>query len=289
MKKYKLTFICLILFSFSLSTFAKTVFTYHSEDTDRDNRKQYEIEILNLSLQKTIDKYGDFELVASPRMNLKRAALSLEQNSINNFILKVSASSELLENFAYANFPVDRGIVGYRVSFISPEMKNKIENIKSLSELKKLKIGQGIGWLDTDILKYNGFNVKVVNNYDSLFNMLSFNRIDLFPRGINEIQGELESFSNIKNLDYDRTFLLYYPLPRFFFGHKSNQKLLDRIEEGLKLAYLDGSLDKVFDKYYKPSVDLLNLKDRKFYKIKNPYLENIDSSYEKYIFNPFKK
>lgn len=288
MKNFKVLFISLFLLLIPLLGISQNIFVYHAQDNDKDTRKLYEIEVLKLSLDKTIDKYGDYELISSPKMNIKRAILTLEQNLIENFILKMSATKEFMDELAYSKFPVDRGVLGYRVSFISPLMKEKIKNINSIDELKKLKIGQGVGWLDTDILKYNGFNVKVTSNYDGFFYMLSLNRLDLFSRGINEILSEYESFSYIKGLDYDRTFLLYYPLPRFFFAHKSNQKSIERIENGLIIAFNDGSLDKLFDKYYKPSINFLNLKDRKLYKLENPFLGNIDNSYEKYIYNPFK-
>jgi hypothetical protein len=288
MKSFKFLFILLFLVYIPILGISKNIFVYHSQDNDKDTRKLYEIEVLKLALDKTIDKYGDYELIPSAKMNIKRAILTLQQNLIENFILKMSATKEFMDELSYANFPIDRGVLGYRVSFISPLMKERIKDINTLEELKKLSIGQGVGWLDTEILKYNGFNVKVISNYDGFFYMISLNRIDLFSRGINEILSEYKSFAHIKNLDYDRTFLLHYPLPRFFFAHKSNQKSIERIEKGLIIAFEDGSLDKLFDKYYKPSIDFLNLKDRKLYKLENPFLEGIDNNYEKYIFNPFK-
>jgi hypothetical protein len=288
MKSFKFLFILLFLVYIPILGISKNIFVYHSQDNDKDTRKLYEIEVLKLALDKTIDKYGDYELIPSAKMNIKRAILTLQQNLIENFILKMSATKEFMDELSYANFPIDRGVLGYRVSFISPLMKERIKDINTLEELKKLSIGQGVGWLDTEILKYNGFNVKVISNYDGFFYMISLNRIDLFSRGINEILSEYKSFAHIKNLDYDRTFLLHYPLPRFFFAHKSNQKSIERIEKGLIIAFEDGSLDKLFDKYYKPSIDFLNLKDRKLYMLENPFLEGIDNNYEKYIFNPFK-
>lgn len=288
MNSFKVIFISLFLLFIPLQGISQNIFVYHAQDNDKDTRKLYEIEVLKLALDKTIDKYGAYELIPSAKMNIKRAILTLQQNSIENFILKMSATKEYMNELSYANFPVDRGILGYRVSFISPLMKEKIKDIKTLAELKELRIGQGVGWLDTDILKYNGFNVKVISNYDGFFYMISLNRIDLFSRGVNEILNESKSFSYIKDLDYDRTFLLYYPLPRFFFTHKSNQKSIERIEKGLLIAFKDGSLDKLFDKYYKPSIDFLNLKDRKLYKLENPFLGNINNDYEKYIYNVFK-
>ncbi len=288
MKRTKIILSILLFVFLGDFAIAKTIYTYNNTQNEHDTRKLYELEVLKTALEKTKDKYGEYELVASPRMNLKRAITTLKLNLIKNFILKMSITKELLDELAYANFPIDRGIVGYRVSFISPKMKDKIDDYNTLEKLRTLRIGQGIGWLDVDILKHNGFNVKIISDYEALFNMTALNRIDLFSRGINEILGEYKSFKHIKNLDYDRSFVLYYPLPRFFFTHKSNEKEMKRINEGLIIAYKDGTLNKIFDKYYKKSIDFLHLENRKIYKLENPFLKDIDNSYEKYIFNPFK-
>lgn len=277
-------FLIFIIPTFAISTQLKLV--YHAADNNIDSRKHYEIELLTLALEKTKNKYGDYKLIPSKVMTVKRAQHTLKKNTIENFILKDSVRKEFLDDFSFSNFPVDRGIVGYRVSFISPDMKKRINDIKSLEELKKLRFAQGIGWLDTKILKLNGFNVNVIANYNSFFRMLILNRIDFFPRGINEILPEYESYKYLDKLDYDITFALHYPLPRFFFMNKKNKKIIQRIDEGLKIGYEDGSADKLFEKYYQSSIDFVNIKQRKIYKIDNPFLKDIDKSYEKYNY-PF--
>jgi hypothetical protein len=52
------------------------------------------------------------------------------------------------------------------------------------------------------------------------------------------------------------------------------------------LAYEDGSFEELWDKYYKKSIDFANLKERKLLKLENPFLDGIDTSYKKYIFQP---
>ena len=287
MKKiHILAFYVFILLIPLLAVSSPIVLTYHSPDNDIDTRKYYEIELLTLALEKTKDKYGDYKLIPSKKMTITRASYNLKENKIKNFILKDSVKNSYLKEFSFANFPVDRGIVGYRVSFISPKMKEKINDVKSLKELKTLKFAQGVGWLDTKILKLNGFDVRVISNYDSFFRMLTLNRIDLFPRGINELLPEYNAYKYLQKLDFDNTFALYYPLPRFFFMNKKNKRIIKRIEEGLKIGYYDGSVDKLFEKYYQPSIDFVNMKQRKIYKIDNPFLLDIDKSYEKYNY-PF--
>jgi hypothetical protein len=287
MKNKKIVYILFILL-FNTALFSKTLFTYHENGEVHEDGTSYVYQLLKLSLEKTKDKYGDYEIIKSPKMNKKRAILTLKSNSIKNFIVKISTTKEFMKEFAYADFPIDRGVVGYRVAFISPKLEENIKEYDTLEKIKKLKVVQGRGWLDNDVLKYNGFNVYVANNKKSAFNMLSLNRADLFLRGINEVLDEYNFLEDAKKLAFDKTFMLYYPLPRFFYMHKSNKKVMKRVEEGIYLAYKDGSLDKLFNKYYKDNIDFLNIKDRKIYKIENPFLKGVDNTYEKYIYDPFK-
>lgn len=278
----------LILILFASSLFSQTTFHYNGSQDTNDTRSEYEISLLKLALDKTIVSHGPYTLKSSFPMNLKRAEISLKENKLENFIIKLSASKELLNSHSYANFPVDRGIVGYRVFFISPKALESIHKVNTLEKLKEYSIAQGVGWLDSEILKDNGFKVKIISKYESLFKVISRNRIDLFPRGINEILEEYNIYKKSNNLIIEENNVLYYPLPRFFFMHKSNEKQMQRIEEGLLLAYNDGSADKLFDKYYKKSIDFINLKNRNIYNLENRFLKGINTSYKKYIYSPIK-
>ncbi len=264
-----------------------TVFTYHKKQSKDDKRFAYDHELLKLSLEKTIKLYGAYKLVPlSINANYKRVEMLAEDDRFENIIFKHSVSSERLNKLGYVPFPVDLGIVGYRVGFVSKNNKNKIKNIKNLQELKEVSIVQGLGWLDTEILKYNGFKVVTGSSYSGLFKMTARNRGDLFLRGANELYNEWQVNKNIGNLSYDDNLALYYPLPRFFFTNKKNKDAIKRIKEGLILAYNDGSLIKLWKKHYIKSIEFANLSKRKIFKLKNPFLEDIDKSYEKYIYIP---
>jgi hypothetical protein len=106
-----------------------------------------------------------------------------------------------------------------------------------------------------------------------LFEMLMHGRIDYFSRGINEAPVELAARkSKFPDLALEETILLYYPWPKFFYVNKDNAKLAQRVERGLKLMIADGSLDRLFIKYNQQPMDMVNLKNRKLFKIDNPLL-----------------
>lgn len=286
MKTVRFIILTLSFIFFTSNAFSKTVYRYQDLQNNEDTRKKYELKVLELALEKTVAKYGEYELIAAPKMNLARAIITLKSNKLENFIVKMSVTKELLDELSYAEFPVDRGIVGYRVSFVSPKASSKLAKVKNLEELKKFNFVQGFGWLDTKILEYHNLKVKTISRYESIFNLVALNRVDLFPRGVNEVFEEYKANKAIPNLLVDKHILLYYALPRFFFMHKSNEKTIQRIEEGLQSAYFDGSLDKLFKKYYQPSIDFVNLKSRLLINIENPFLKGVDISYEKYIYTP---
>lgn len=271
------------------SLHSQTNIVYNIQKNEKSKNRLYGFDVLKLALNKTTADYGEYKLSFGPKMNRKRVRLTIKNNKIKNYISKISVTEDLLKKLSYANFPVDRGTAGYRVSFISSILKKDLKQYDTLQKIKKLTTGQGVGWLDIDILKYNGFNTTSIGTFKGLLNMTSLKRIDFFPRGINEITQEYHSYKYMNNLNYDETFMLYYPLPRFFFTNKSNGNLMKRIEKGLIIAYEDGSLNVLFNKYYKKNIDFLNLNKRVLYKLKNPFLKDIDTSYEKYIFNPLRR
>jgi len=53
-------------------------------------------------------------------------------------------------------------------------------------------------------------------------------------------------------------------------------------------SYEDGSLLKLWDKFYAPNLTFVKLENRLIFKIDNPYIEDLDKSYEQFIYQPIK-
>ncbi|XPV76349.1 MAG: hypothetical protein ACNI27_00125 [Desulfovibrio sp.] len=282
---HSLKWILFFLVILSTNAYAgnSTVFTLRGPETDFDIRQEYDNALFRLALEKTRPEWGDYSIFVIPKMNLKRAFRSLENNTYTNLFFKTSADNDLCAQYGFVNFPVDLGIVGYRVAFTSPAVNEKTRVISQKDELLKLTLGQALMWEDTLILREAGFTVFETELYKPLFEMVAKNRFDLFPRGINEIKAEYESHSHLNNFMIEENIAIHYPLPRFFYTSRSNTKNIERITQGLKLAFSDGSLLKLWKEYYQESVDLVNLNSRRFFCFKNPRINTIDTSYEKYF------
>ncbi len=287
----------ILLISFLFLSYAKAevkaeprmIVTYRAPESEKDLRYSYDNSALKLALEKTKAEFGDYDLRPSPAMNFTRAIKEMRENTIPNFIIKLSYEHRFKDmDLDFAQFPVDLGIVGFRVCFTNPKTKELLKNVKTLDDLKKFTHGQGQDWADVEILRSHNFNVVTVASYESLFNMVAIGRFDLFCRGTNELLDEYNNHKQLAGLVYDESFSLAYPLPRFFYSNKMNKKLITRIQKGLILAYNDGSLKELWKKEYKNSVVFAKLKQRKIFYIDNPLLKDIKFDYKKYFFNPIK-
>ena len=257
----------------------------------------YYVDVLKLAMEKSRPQYGDyrFEGVPSDASTL-RALSDVVQNSYPNLVLEMGYEDKLTENgdLTYIDLPVDGGIVGYRVCYLNPAIQQKITSTTTLDDLRKYTVGQGVGWADTEIFRHNGFKVIEVDRFPALFRMVAAGRIDLFCRGANQIIEDsyelnaLEGSSKTKSLTkliVDQTFVLVYPLPRFFYLHSKNKLAKERITAGLKIAHADGSLRKLWDKHYKASVDFVHLEQRQIIYLENPLLKNLPTDYKQYFFD----
>lgn len=258
--------------------------TYRPAEDPADYRHFYEQYVLKIALDKTTEKYGPYELVKGPGMNLPRTFHSARKNSLENFFFKNSYSWEYTDELMYVPIPIDLGIVGYRVCFTSEALVESIARINHIDELRALTIGQGKSWNDADILRHNGFKVFEVLEYHNLFPMVAAGRFELFCRGANEVLKEWQEYKDEKSLAIDQSFALVYKLPRFFWTHKSNTAAAERIAEGLNIAYADGTLVALWEEFNLESVEFVKLHQRKLFWLENPQLKGITADYEKYFY-----
>ncbi|WDO02412.1 hypothetical protein C3Y05_001895 [Aeromonas allosaccharophila] len=281
---------CLLLCSLSLLAAplrASDVFTHISPESERDQRTLYFRDLLQLALEKTRDSFGDYELRAAPPMNRVRMRQVVQTRQYPNLFVAdsqrpVAESGEL----DYVRFPVELGILGYRICFVSPQQADAVARVNTLAQLQQFLHGQGRGWQDAEILRHGGFKVQEIDSYERLFKLVARGRIDLFCRGANELFIEQEQHSDLPDLIVDRRVALHYPFLHLFYTHKANQAAIRRISVGLKLAWQDGSLQQLWLRHFKPSLDQAQLSKRLLFELANPRLDKVDFDYRAYHYNP---
>jgi ABC-type amino acid transport substrate-binding protein len=293
MRTYKLLFLLSIAFIIPFSN-AETIVSYQLNSSNKafNIYHNYFREVLQLSLEKTRDTYGSYKIIAAPAdLTPKRLIAAAEQNLYPNLVFEMAYSGEFetTSKIDYVLFPVDFGVMGYRICFVNPAIKETIKQAKTLGDLSEYTVGQGLNWVDSTILRHNGFTVNEFDNLEHIFKMLTAGRVDLFCHGSNQIFDDYNKFKNEIDLFYDKKFVLKYPLPRFFYLNSKNQQLKKRIEDGLKFSYSDGSLKKLWEKHFEKNMEFANLSQRKVFILENPLIKNLSKDWQQYIYNQEKE
>jgi hypothetical protein len=274
MKLYRTYSLSILLFCLTLSTLLKaapTTITYFQDDF----RYTYEIELLQMALDKTEAQYGPAAAVSfTQQVNEARGLRLLELGKVDVAFVPTNREREI--RFEAVKFPLVAGLLGYRVFLINKENQKRFSNIHSLAALRSSMIaGFGVHWADMQILSANQLPVIGNANYEELFDMLQQDRFDYFPRGVNEAWLEVEKFStDFPNMTVEKHLALYYPFPRYFFVNKEDKHLAKRLLKGLQIAQEDGSFKKHFMETFGNWIEKADLKNRRVFILNNPFLND---------------
>ncbi|PWF55667.1 hypothetical protein C7C56_000705 [Massilia glaciei] len=230
----------------------------------------YGFKVLELALSKSGIPYS--LTVSKLKMNQERAGSMLEQGVIS--VWDAGASAELETRYKAVNFPIDRGLSGYRLFLINKEQLGDFAKIRTLGALKNKRAGQGPGWGDTKILNGAGIHVRTAE-FEPLFRLLNAKRIDFFPLGAEEIFTLLERHRGASpDLVVEPDLALHYPFARLFFVRKGNMRLHDAIHSGLVNAFADGSFQRLLesDKKFHDGVSRAKLRTRTIFMLDNANL-----------------
>ena len=251
----------------TLPACADTVVTYPRPETSPDERSRYTQRLLELVLYRANQAY---RVQLHPvRMQQGRAIVRL-QNSEGIDVISTMTSVERENKMLPIRIPIDKGLIGWRLLLINKANQSKFKSILTLEDLKKLTAGQGNDWPDTAILRASGLNMYGTSNYASLFHMLESERIDYFPRAVNEIWTEVDL--RPKRLMVAPGIVLRYPTAIYFFVRKGNTRLAADIRDGLEKMIADGSFEKLFQQYYGDMIRRSSLKGRRVFELKNPVM-----------------
>lgn len=237
-----------------------------------ETRFQPYLDLLLEAVEHTNAKYGPATLRPSARlMNEARYLQELQQGNLD--VIWSSTTEERERQMLAVRIPLDKGLLGYRIALIPADRQTAVAGVRDLAGLRRLRVGQGLGWGDVQLYRYNGIKVTEAG-YEQLFSMLDKKRFDLFPRGIGEVFPEFDSRAPIyPSLAVDKTLLLYYPWPYyFFFNREHGAELAKRIEEGLRLMLKDGSYDRFFQQHYGAAIRRAELDNRTLIRLENPML-----------------
>ncbi len=263
----------LLFLMFSVNAYSLTVVKIVKPESEKDMRQIYYEKVLKLALEKTKDKYGDYKIEKIDIGYQGRSATLLAEGSPMLDLIWTMTDKEREKHMLPVRIPLLKGLMGYRVLIINKKDIEKFKNIKRIEELKKLTAVQGHDWPDTDVLIANGFKVEKATIYEGMFKMIYLQRVDYFPRGLNEPFDEIKNRPKL-NLTVENSIMLKYFAPFFFFVNIKRADLRDRIEEGLNMAIEDGSFDELFysDLSNKEMLEKIDFNKMKIFELENPYL-----------------
>jgi ABC-type amino acid transport substrate-binding protein len=250
-------------------------YIYNAPESPLDNRYSYQWKILETALKKTEEKWGPFERKPAVAMSEARQAKELIGNSGRISVMYLSTTAEFEKKLKPIRIPVDRNLGGYCIFLIRDEIESRIRAVKTLDDLRQFSFGLGAGWIDVEILRANGFKVITGPSYEGLFGMLVKKRFDIFLRAAVEILEEFaERKKNLPGVSIEPDFILYYPLPMYFWFSRTPQgeKLANRAKEGMWTMIEDGTYARIFSEYQDAKIKSLRLNERKIFKITNPNL-----------------
>ena len=267
----KLYAFVIFLMLFQTSSFGKDVVNYPWASNNYFSYNSYYKSVLHLALEKSQDKFGSYSVNATDTGDSQEHLIRLVQENkfVNLFWTMTSAQRE--QALLPVRFPLFKGLLGCRIFLIKKGQQSKFNQLKSTEQLKSLVAGLGEDWPDSKVLSFNKFKLATSTKDRNLFQMLSKDRFDYFPRALHEARSEILQHPK---LEIEKRFLLYYDSPFYFFVNKENKRLASRLEYGLKVAFEDGSFEQLFDNHPVSAniLEQFNLAERELIVLDNPLL-----------------
>ncbi|MFN3305312.1 MAG: hypothetical protein ACK44A_16560, partial [Roseateles sp.] len=166
-------------------------------DSPRDGRPGYFFEVLELALSKTVDCYGPYEMsILKEEISLERAQAGLRRGHIVDVVF-TPPNPGLTSGLRCIPISLLKELNNYRVLLIRQGEQPRFDRIQTLDDLRQFTAGLGAQWVDTKIMRHNGFRVEGAVGHDNLFRMLAARRFDFFPRGIYEIQSDYRRYQHL--------------------------------------------------------------------------------------------
>jgi hypothetical protein len=252
---------------------AGNLYVYYAQSNGAHLEDSFPCRLLKLALQKSGKPYV---LLPSPKGDVTESrAMELIDARQGIDVEWVGANQAAEDRLLPVLFPIDGGLLGYRIFLIDGARQVEFSRIRSLSDLQAMTALQGKGWADVKVLRNSRLRVFTAFNRENIYKMLMVGRGDYFPRAAFEAFSEQKKFQGAApGMTVEKTLALHYPLTLLYYVAKSNVTLRDDIYAGLQRAFQDGSYQKLFmsDPDVRTAIDLGDLSARHIFEIDNPVL-----------------
>ena len=234
----------------------------------------YEIELMKLALTLGAEPGSgvEYRLVPSPLpvMQELRMVQQVAKGELLD-ILMVSTTLEREKILLPIRIPIFKGLLGWRIGLVRGEDAEKFAEVKTLSDLRKIRMAQRHDWPDLHVLLANGIPADGASEKANLVAMLVKSRYDFYPRGVYEVWHEQQEYGE-EHLAVEPHLLLHYAYPSYFFVNRKNTQLAEVLRRGLEKAIADGSFDRLFLKHFGETLKRLHMNERTVIELTNPWL-----------------
>lgn len=238
--------------------------------------RAYADQLLALALHLSSDRYGPYQLVQQREDTVIRRQLAeLQQGHLS--VAVAMPTQEWLDGALPVRVPIMRGLASFRFFLGRDSERPAYAAVRNAHDLRELSIGQGPGWSTATLLQQGGFKVVYGGAHATLIPMLRAGRFQLLMRSIYEVGPELQAQSASQpGLFVVDDFAVFTYMPMYFFVAKHQPQLAQRLAYGLKKAYANGQLDRLFQRFFGDSLKLLASRRLRLIHLPNT---NIDSSF----------
>ena len=206
-------------------------------------------------------------------MNALASGLQKEDhNSTGITVGAYGAGVQLNRRLRPIRIPISGGLLGLRAGWTNASQQPLLAEVRDLEDLRQLLLIQGLGWSDVEILDAAGLRTYTTAP-QYLFRLVENQRVQLFPRGIAELEGESQEVHRSgRGIVLDPHLLVTYPFAGFFYVSPANPRLAKAIETGFERAIADGSYQALVEEViFTPWLRRhLKLRDRQVIHLRNP-------------------
>ena len=189
--------------------------------------------------------------------------------------------------------PLDRGLLGWRINLLLGAQRDKLAQVRSISDLAHFSMGQNVGWMDVEIYRAAGIPTKEIKHWSNgeFAEQMEAGFLDLFPLGLEEtLNYFLPHFQqHYPQLTVDPYILVRYPWFRFVWvaPGPETDALYQALQTGFDRIVANGQFLRVWSKHRHPP-EARFFRERTIIDIANPFYDHnlVPPRYRHLLFQP---
>lgn len=201
------------------------------------------------------------EFLHLPMERVRQEAELAKGKFIN--VLMLPGSNTYDERFLLVPIPIDRGLIGLRLSFVRASERDQLKSVTNKNDLQTSVVCADKNWSVTKVFQENEIPVFKTNQYRQNFAALIRDKCDHFSRGVIEIEEEFELFSeNYPDMVIDQHIALQIPMAFYLYVSPQYPKVHKALIDGLTAAVESGEFIRVFNEIYDVKIQRLGMASR---------------------------